>query len=422
MKAILAKSPIALSALYSGLVAFCLYSCMYAFRKPFTAASFEGIVYFGLGYKSWLIISQLIGYTFSKFYGIKFISGLDTGRRWLTILMLILSSWLCLGLFALVPPSLGILCLFLNGVPLGMIWGLVFSYLEGRRTTELAGALLCSSFIFSSGMVKSVGKGLMNSFGIGEFAMPFAVGLVFLIPLILSLILIEQIPPPSALDVQLRSQRSPMNAVDRKNFLRQFLPGLVLLVIAYCILTILRDLRDNFAAEVWKENGLGNSAVIFTQAELPATFIVLSIMGALILIKNNLLAFRLNLGLIILGMSISLVSSLLFKTGTIPVQTWMILLGVGLYMSYVPFNCILFERLMATFRSKGNSGFAIYIADSFGYLGSMGILVVKETGGFSTYWTGFLTNLGLWMSIPGIVCIRLAALYFERKQRSSYPI
>jgi hypothetical protein len=253
----------------------------------------------------------------------------------------------------------------------------------------------------------------MNSFGIGEFEMPFAVGLVFIVPLILSLILIEQIPAPSELDVQLRSVRSPMNALDRRNFLHKFLPGLALLVMAYCILTILRDLRDNFAAEVWKENGLGQSAVIFTQAELPATFIVLGIMGALILIKNNLLAFRINLGLIVLGLAISFVSSLLFKIGTLPVQTWMILLGVGLYISYVPFNCILFERLMATFRSKGNSGFAIYIADSFGYLGSMGILILKETGGFSTHWTEFLTNIGLWMSVPGIMCIILAAIYFR---------
>ena len=46
---------------------------MYAFRKPYTAATYDQIEEFGLDYKEVLILTQVIGYTISKFIGIKFV-------------------------------------------------------------------------------------------------------------------------------------------------------------------------------------------------------------------------------------------------------------------------------------------------------------------------------------------------------------
>jgi hypothetical protein len=68
--------------------------------------------------------------------------------------------------------------MYLNGLGLGMIFGLVFSYLEGRRITDLLGAGLAVSFIVSSGIIKSVSRWAL-SLGIDEFWMPFVVGLCF---------------------------------------------------------------------------------------------------------------------------------------------------------------------------------------------------------------------------------------------------
>ena len=48
------------------------------------------------------------------------------------------------------------------------------------------------------------------------------------------------------------------------------------------------------------------------------------------------------------------------------------MLGLGTYLGYLPFNCLLFDRLIAAFGSVANAGFFIYVADSFGYLGSVG--------------------------------------------------
>ena len=136
----------------SALSAFCVYTCMYAFRKPFTAAAFADLSFVGIDYKVWLVIAQTIGYTLSKFYGIRFIAELKSTRRSLIIVGFIVAAWIALFFFAITPPPYNIVFLLINGFPLGVIYGLVFSYLEGRRSTELLGAVLASSFIFCFGL------------------------------------------------------------------------------------------------------------------------------------------------------------------------------------------------------------------------------------------------------------------------------
>src|SRR5271156_4626552 len=137
------------------------YFAMYAFRKPFTVASFEGVAPVIVHYKIALVISQLFGYALAKLLGIKVISETPPHRRAVSILGLIGAAELALVLFALIPAPWNIACLFANGLALGMIWGLVFGFLEGRRLSELLGAMLCASFIVSSGVVKSAGESVI---------------------------------------------------------------------------------------------------------------------------------------------------------------------------------------------------------------------------------------------------------------------
>ena len=137
-----AKWPYSAISVMAAVSAFGAYTSMYAFRKAFAAGTFTGQQYFHVDYKVWLVIAQVIGYTLSKFYGIKFISELKPGQRAKSIFGLIGFSWFALLLFAIIPAPYNIICLFLNGFPLGMIWGLVFSYLEGRKSTEFMAAVL----------------------------------------------------------------------------------------------------------------------------------------------------------------------------------------------------------------------------------------------------------------------------------------
>ncbi|MFM8394718.1 MAG: DUF5690 family protein, partial [Acidobacteriota bacterium] len=158
------------SSILAVTAAFGAYFCMYGFRKPFTAAGYGDLAVWGLGYKSIAITVQVIGYTISKFLGVVIISGIQPERRGRMILLLIGLAALTLLFHALIPPPWNLLFLFLNGLPLGMVFGLVLGFLEGRRMTEALTAGLCASFIVADGVSKSAGSWLLAR-GVSEFWM-----------------------------------------------------------------------------------------------------------------------------------------------------------------------------------------------------------------------------------------------------------
>jgi hypothetical protein len=406
--------------LYASFCAFSLYTCVYAFRKTFAAATFENNVFLGIDCKVWLVTFQVCGYALSKFIGIRIIAELKAHSRNTGILILSVvaaSTWL---LFGLIPFPYKFICLFINGLSLGLVWGMVFGYLEGRRVTEVLGAALSVSFIFSSGLCRTVGAYLMYNWHVSENWMPFVASCIFFIPLICFLTLLDKIPPPSAEDERLRTRRQPMSRSERKQFIKTFLPGIVLFIIAYMLLTAFRDFRDNFSAEVWKELGYGNLPGIYTQTEIPVSLGVLAIVGAVMMIKKNNLALMINHLIIISGMVLVGVSTFLFSKGLIGPPAWMTLIGLGLYMGYVPFNSIFFDRIIATFRYVATVGFIMYVADAFGYLGSISVLFFKEFTDVKLSWLEFLVYSGYILSITATVLMAGSMFYFytqNKKQR-----
>lgn len=401
--------------LYAAVVVFLAYTMIFGFRKSFTVATFDGIEVAGYSYKTLLVISQVLGYLLAKFYGIKYISELKRTGRGAVILLLTGIAWASWLFFALVPPPYNIAFLFINGFPLGMLWGVVFSYVEGRRSTDFIGATLAVSFIFASGFVKSVGAWLMVEFGVSEFWVPFFTGLVFALPLLLFVFLMEQIPPPSEEDIRLRTERAPMTEEDRKRFVKEFLAGIVVCVLIYCFATIFRDIRDNFGAEMWKELGYFDQPAIFSKTETPITLIILVLIGSMVLIKNNYKALQTAHVFILIGFAIAGISTALFAAQSLDPVWWMMLVGLGLYMVYIPFNAVFFDRLISTFKYTGNVGFLIYLADSFGYVGSVGVLFSKEIFQVQLNWVTFFSNSVIGLSAIGILLTAFSMLYFGRK-------
>lgn len=402
------------SLIVAALSAFCVYTCMYAFRKPFSVADYKQFPFLGIDYKIWLVISQTLGYTLSKFYGIRFIAELNAAGRSKAIITCIVFGWLMLLIFAVVPPPYNLIFMMLNGFPLGIVYGLVFSYLEGRRATELLGAVLATSFIFASGFTQSAGKYILVNWNVSQWWMPFVTGSVFILPTLLFTWLLNKTPAPTAEDVLLRTERKAMDKKERRQFISTFLPGLVLLIVTYVMLTIMRDYRSNFASDIWTELGFKDTSV-FTRSELPASLVTLFLMGLLIFIKSNIKAFFINHLIIVAGFFIAIVFTLLFTNGYTSPFWWMTMVGVGLYMGYVPFNCMLFDRLIASFKYVSNAGFIIYLADSFGYLGSDLVLVAKNFFSVSVLWSDFFVNLVLILASSGIVLICFSAIYFRNK-------
>ncbi len=417
LKRYLQRAPDSVFILFATLSAFGAYFCMYAFRKPFTVATYEGVGFRDeeLTYKSALIISQVIGYALSKFIGIKIISELKSRYRTLLFIVLIVIAEAALLLFAVVPTPWNVVFMLFNGLPLGMIWGIVFSYLEGRRFTEILGAGLSASFIVASGAVKSIGQWLMLNFHVSEFWMPAVTGAIFLMPLLAFAYLLEQIPQPTPEDIALRTERTPMTGHERAELFRRYAPGLVLLIAFYTLLTAYRDFRDNFAAEIWAALGFEGKPYIFTASETPIAVLVLIMAGATMWIKDNRQALRVYLLLILGGAVLVGVSTFLYSNGILNGALWMVLVGLGLYMAYILYNCILFDRMIAAIRYKSNAGFLIYVADAFGYLGAIAILFYKDFGQPNLSWIDFFVQASYGLALGGVVLLVFAIGYFSKR-------
>jgi hypothetical protein len=412
-------NPVVFTA-FAGLAGFCAYFSMYAFRKPFSAATYEAVPgwHFALDYKIALVLAQVAGYALSKLIGVKVISEIAPARRGAAILGLIGVSWLALVAFALIPAPWNVACLFFNGLPLGMIWGLVFGYMEGRRVSEVLGSMLCASFILSSGVVKSVGAWLMQSGHVDRLWMPAAAGAVFAPLLVVSVWALGQLPPPDPQDEAERVRRAPMTGPERAAFLRAYAPGIVLLVLAYILLTAFRDFRDNFAAEIWTGLGYGGEAGIFSASELPVAIIALGAMAAVIVVRDNLRALMVIHALVGVGFLLLGVATLAYQAHLISPLVWMILAGAGLYTAYTPFNAVLFDRLVAFSGRIATAGFLIYVADASGYLGSVALLLWRNFGEVSLNWVQFFILSAYATSIVGVVATGLAAIYFRRRGRT----
>ena len=405
-------------SVYCIVAAFSTYFCMYAFRKPFTAGQFSDVTVAGVGYKTILIAAQVAGYTLSKFIGIKVISEMPAKRRALAIVVLIVIAELALLLFAMVPAPMNFPLLFLNGLPLGMVFGLVLSFLEGRRLTETLSAGLCASFIVASGVVKYVGRALIVEFGVSEYWMPFVTGLIFFGPLILGVLLLSQIPRPTEEDVSARSQRKAMTRLDRATFFRRHAFGLSGLVIIYVLLTIIRSIRDDFGVEIWNRLGYEDEPEVFATSEIAVMLGVVVINGSAVWIRSNRRALLGSLGLVLGGFLLVLFSLWSRQQGVLQPFAFMVLVGVGTYVPYVAFHTTVFERLIAAFHDRGNIGYLMYLADAAGYLGYVAVMVAKNfSPGDIDFLQLFLTTT-MWISVSAtIITLALVGHYFRKIPR-----
>lgn len=412
-----------LFTLAASFAAFSCYFCMYAFRRPFAAGTYEDAG-FGLAVagrmieaKTLFLIAQVLGYCASKFLGVKFCSEIPRERLGRALLACIAASWLALLGFAVAPPAWKTAAIFLNGLPLGVVWGLVVRYLEGRRVSELLLAALSCSYILASGEVKRAGAWLLEK-GVPEYWMPFATGAIFLLPFAASVGLLSLLPPPSEEDEMLRTRRVVMTRGERLAFFRRFLPGLALLCVFYLVLTAFRDFRDSFQADLFAEMGVTDAAA-FSRTERPIAFGVMALLGLAFLVKGARRGLATVFVLMIAGLGVLGVSTLLYGKGRIGGETWMMLGGFGAYLAYVPFGSVLFDRVIAATRFAGTAVFAIYLADALGYSGSVGVMIYRDIFAAEAGRLEFFRVFSLWLAFGGLPLLVAASVYFLGRAKPS---
>lgn len=119
-------------------------------------------------------------------------------------------------------------------------------------------------------------------------------------------------------------------------------------------------------------------------------------------------------GTLLLGLS-----TLLLHVGWISGFQWMVLVGLGAYLAYVPFGSVLFDRLIASARAVGTAVFAIYVADAMGYTGTISVMLYSDLAQAGVSRLDFFHGLTYFMSVLGTALLLTSCVYFLRKTRAT---
>ena len=401
--------------LWAGGAALLSYSLVYTLRKPFTAASFENAEFFDMDYKVVVTISQILGYVVSKFIGIKLISELQSEERFKFILTSVLLAEASLILFGLLSTPFNVAAMFLNGLSLGCMWGVIFSFIEGRRVTDILASLLGVSMVISSGTAKSVGLYVMNHLHVSEFWMPALIGAVALPLLLLLGWALNKLPEPNKEDIAMKSERETLNGKQRWKLFKSYMPFLSMLFIANIAIVVLRDIKEDFLVNIIDVSAY--SPWLFAQIDSVVTLIILGIFGLMVLVKDNLKALSVLFGLIIAGMIVMSVVSFGQQQFQLSPVIWLFIQSLCLYIAYLTFQTIFFDRFIACFRIRGNVGFFIVTTDFLGYTGTVLVLVLKEFCNPDIDWAVFYNRFAGYVGIFCCVTFVCSFVYLHQRFR-----
>ncbi len=375
------------------------YSLVYALRKPFTAAEFEGMQVAGMDYKIAVSVVQLLGYVTAKLMGIKYISELKPESRLKFVINSAALSEISLLVFGLFPAPYNIAALFFNGLSLGCMWGVIFSFLEGRRTTDILASIMGVSMALSSGVAKSMGLYAVNSLHVSEFWMPALIG-AFAFPLLCVLgWTMTKFPKPTEADIASRSVRVTLDGRQRWVLFRKFMPVLLMLFAANLLLTVQRDVKEDFIVCIIDVSTVSSWA--FAQIDSIATLVLLAVFALLATTYNHLKVLCVLLVLSIAGMGTLAFVAANFERMQLPVNVWLFLQSLCLDMAYLSFQTIFFERFIACFKIRGNVGFFIITIDFVGYMGTLALLVFKEACASHVDWALFYNQMSVYI---GVAC------------------
>lgn len=403
----------ALLILWAGGAALLSYSLVYALRKPYTAASFEGLTFLGSDYKVAVTTIQILGYVIAKFFGIKIISELKKEKRFrFFVSSAILAEAALIG-FGILNPPYNVIAMFVNGLSLGCMWGVIFSFIEGRKVTDILASLLGVSMVFSSGVAKSFGLFAMNEMQIDQFWMPAVIGGFALPLLVLMGYMLKKLPQPTAEDIALRNERVILDGKGRKKLFMKYAPILSPLFIGNFMLLVLRDIKEDFLVNILDMSN--QSSWLFARIDTIVTLVILGIFALFAFFRNNIKALLWLMTLVIAGCLTMTYVSFFYETLNLPPITWLFIQSLSLYIAYLTFQTIFFDRFIACFRIKGNVGFFIAMIDFIGYLGTVTLLSTKEFLNIELEWFALFNHISCAVGAICSILFTIAGLLIYRK-------
>lgn len=390
-----------LFVIWAGGTALLTYSLVYTLRKPFTAALYSDLELWGIDYKIAVTTIQIIGYLIAKFIGIKLISELKRENRLKFFALSVVVALLSLVAFAVIPVPYNAFALFFNGLSLGCMWGVIFSYIEGRRVTDMLASMLGVSIIISSGMAKSLGLFVMNELGVDQFWMPATIGAAALPLLFLMAYSLTKLPDPDHSDIHHKCERKTLNGAERKEVFFKYFSILALILAANFLITMLRDIKEDFLVNILDMSG--ESSWMFARVDTIVTIIILTLFALSNIVKRNFTVLVTFLLLSIASMGVMSYISLYHVQLNLSPVVWLFAQSLPLYIGYLTFQTIFFDRFIACFKIEGNVGFFIAIMDFAGYLGTVIILFTKDMFSQGMNWFELYNKMALYVGLFSVV-------------------
>ncbi len=402
----------ALFIVWAGGAALVSYALVYALRKPFTAATFEGLEFLGMDYKTATSIVQIAGYVLSKLLGIKLVSELQRRHRLPFLIGSVAMAELSLLAFGLLPVPWNIVALFFNGLSLGCMWGVIFSYLEGRRLSGVLASVMGMSIACSSALAKSAGLYLIRDLGVDPFWMPAIIGGVAFVLLVVLAFALNALPDPSAEDRAACAERVPMDGRQRRQIFLRFAPLLTMLFAANLFVTVVRDIKEDFLVNIVDTSQL--SAWAFSGVDAVVTAIILLLFLGVSLIRSHLNVLCTLLVLVLVSMFALVYVAWNYDWLALSPLAWLFVQSLGVYTAFLSFQTLFFERFVACYHIRGNVGFFIVTIDFIGYVGTVGVLVFKELFAGELDWLAFYNSMVVWLGLASCLLFAGSLLWLAR--------
>jgi hypothetical protein len=174
-----------------------------------------------------------------------------------------------------------------------------------------------------------------------------------------------------------------------------------------------RTIRDDFAVEIWRDMGVAKTPSVFATSEMWVALAVTSCLALTFMVKDNLMAMRLTIGMMCVAFVLVAISAWSLRLGIFSPYAFMVACGIGLYVPYVAFHTSVFERLIAAARMPSNLGFLMYMADSIGYLGYAVVIVAKTWIKKDVELLPYFQWILLIAAVSSTACLIAALLYFQ---------
>eukprot|EP00951_Prasinocladus_malaysianus_P001080 scaffold7634_cov51-Prasinocladus_malaysianus.AAC.2 len=321
---------------------------------------------------------QLVGYAISKMLAVKIVPESIQHRVSVFLVLILACLELSMLLLAIIPLDYKILATFLAGLPAGLVWGFIVSYLEGRRTSDVMLVSLSISYIVSNSPIDAIGNALIGA-GMQPIWVPAAIGALTAPIFLLCVWLLHQLPPPSNEDVAERLERTAMNHSQRLVFTQSWGLGLLAILGAQLMLVTYKEVRATAKLMIMTtpvNYGLDADSMAFL--DLLVGLSVLIPISALVFVRSNAAATFASFCWMAAGSATLMVACIILSTYTdMNAKIYYALTGIGCMMGYVPFSSTLFERMLPYTGERGTITFPMALADAISYTAVVGVYVAQ---------------------------------------------